>query len=106
MTQASEKLTPAAFVHETRKVLERDGWVQGNYHSGGGHCLIGAMGVVRREHRLMTDSVFNDSIQDAIRRHIWPMAPVQWNDAPERAYEDVMKLLKDVEYDLDQDQSP
>lgn len=104
---------------EARELIERDGWVQGFYHvEGGGYCFVGALDARIEAHNLSRqNSTWDDEISDAVADIVFSETAklvflssddglegeiVSWNDAEGRSAEDVIGVLKAVEYNLDQ----
>ncbi len=86
MTAAADVLDRAA------ALIERDGWVQGDYGwSGVGWCASGA---IREAARPVTLKV-HVSAGSALRAAIGPGIE-RWNDDPDRTQADVLAVLREI----------
>lgn len=88
-------MSPAEVLAATREVLAERGWHQGNFMDAdtGAVCIVGALDAV------VPEGVGDDVIvplRDAIGVPCG-LQITQWNDAPERTYEDVVLALKHAE---------
>lgn len=106
MINVSEALNEAA------DLLERDGWIQGRAHKNGGHCVIGAIGIVTGYHlRQPHKDTFNSHAYSLEEEHRADMDLVcrefaarigkfggvnipLWNDDPLRTAEEVVKTVR------------
>lgn len=80
-----EPLIPS--IEKARGILDRDGWIKGQYRSEGGVCLVGAFRAAfgkyqRLPHRLVRIMGFNTE------EEMW-----DWNDRPHRESSDVFGRL-------------
>lgn len=88
----------AEMLIESRKVLLKDGWIQGQFHKDGGHCVIGAA-YAARDRNLSLDFNPNEAdkfLCDFIRDYANFDDVANWNDEPERTYEEVLWMLDEA----------
>lgn len=90
----------SAWVEEVRAEIQVRGWIQGNYRTGRGVCLLGAIEDVSDQKGVLgLRGYLTEAIANTIRARTASAADmaetviVRWNDTGGRTYEEVDALL-------------
>lgn len=101
-----ERIASDKVLEEARRLLEKEGWIQGDFHrTGEGYCALGALRqvvyegycVVGAGHHMCGGSagvIFSEAYQ-RLQSQVGGRGTVAWwNDRPERTAEDVIMLFE------------
>lgn len=83
---------------DARKNLEEKGWVQRNFETPAGYCIMGAVRQAMFGSSAMPTfkpdlAVYGDVLDRLRQETARPMALTMWNDHPERTKEQVLALF-------------
>lgn len=91
-------MNPVDILIGTKKILEEDGWVQENFNTPKGYCILGAF------NKSFTDldgespdyyayRIATKYASDCCEEQYGTFSLIAWNDSPARKKEDVLNLL-------------
>lgn len=99
------KITPAEVLRRAADLIEQEGWVQGEFGGPGvGYCALGAI-------RVQYDDVPSSPCTTAIEILNASLPPrfkgwaPRWNDYPQRRASSVVRHLRKVARDLEQERA-
>lgn len=78
---------------DTATLLEEKGWIQGNFRSDEGYCLMGGLSEIYYQNKF--NGLVYDGAYDVLRTKT-DMRPTGWNDVPNRTKGEVLTLLRDA----------
>lgn len=91
-------MNPVDILIGTKDVLEKEGWVQGNFNTPKGYCIIGAFNKSFADLDGLPDDYNTYSIatryaSDCCVEQYGYVSLIGWNDQDNRVKEDVLNLL-------------
>lgn len=88
-------MTPNQALEEAHVLIQKRGWVQGEYKSrAGAYCLVGALETVCGRFTLDFEHKTFTTASTRLLEVVGDFDLVGWNDAPGRTKKQVLKALK------------